>query len=160
MGTTQIIAEPGTQTIDIEREFDAPASLVFRAYTEADLIAQWLHGGSYAMEINAFDVRHGGKWRYVHTDEDGTAYAFRGIFHGTPSLEGITQTFEFEGWPGHVSLETMTFEDLGDRSRLHIHSVYQTVANRDAMIESGMETGMNAGFASLDTLLSTLKADL
>lgn len=156
MGKTEIVAEPGTQTIDVTREFAAPPALLFRAYSEPGLLARWLTGGTYAMKIEEYDLRHGGNWRYIHTDQDGASFAFRGVFHGTPSIEGITQTFEFEGWPGRVSLERVTFEDLDGRTRVHIHTVYQTVADRDAMVESGMEDGMNAGFDQLDTVLAEL----
>ena len=156
MGATQITAEPGTQTIDVVREFNAPPELLLRAYTEVDLFAQWITG-PYDLEIDTFESKHGGNWRYTASDETGNEFAFRGVFHGTPSLEhGITQTFEFESWPGQVSLETVTFEDLGGRTRLHVHSVYQTVEDRDTMIESDMEAGMNSAFAKLDELLQTL----
>jgi uncharacterized protein YndB with AHSA1/START domain len=159
MGKTEIIAEPGTQSIDVTREFAAPRDLVYRAYTEPDLLVKWLGGRRHTMEIDTYEVRDGGRWRYVHT-ADGVDYAFHGVFHGTPSLDqGITQTFEFEGWPGQVSLETVTFEDRAGTSAVRIHSVYQLVEARDAMIESGMEDGMNDGFGAVDALLASKMAD-
>ena len=158
MGTTQIVAEPGVQQIEIIREFDAPRELLFRAHTEPDLLVQWLGPRNLTMTVERFEVRDGGTWRYVHRDADGTEYGFHGVFHGTPSLDGIVQTFEFEGAPGHVSLETLTFEDADGRTRVRNLSVYQSVADRDAMVESGMEKGLNEGYERLDELLSTLTA--
>lgn len=156
MSKTHLVAEPGVPQILITREFTAPREMVYRAFTEPDLLVQWLGPRRLTMRIDTYDVRDGGPWRYIHRDTDGTEYAFRGIFHGTPSLDGIVQTFEFEGTPGQVSLETVTFEPHGDTTIVHQNAVYQSVANRDAMIESGMEAGLNEGLDRLDELLATL----
>ena len=109
------------------------------------------------MEIDTFEARDGGRWRYVHREEDGTEYWFHGVFHGDQTPDGMLQTFEFDGWPGHVSLEKLTFEEQAGKTVVHTHSVYQTVEARDGMIESGMEEGMNDGFDRLDALLATLR---
>ena len=106
MGKTQITAERGMPQIIITREFDAPRELVFRAFTEPELLVQWLGPRDLTMTIDQYDVRDGGRWRYVHKDAQGTEYGFHGLFHGTPSPDGAVQTFEFEGMPGHVSLDT------------------------------------------------------
>lgn len=153
---TQIIAEPGVQQIEITREFEAPRELVFRAHTEPDLLVQWLGPRRLTMHVDRFEARDGGTWRYVHRDADGSEYGFHGVFHGTPSLDGMVQTFEFEGAPGHVSLETLIFDDLGGRTRVRNVSVYQSVEDRDAMVESGMESGLNEGYERLDELLGLL----
>ena len=79
------------------------------------------------------------------------------MFHGDQTPDRMVQTFEFEGWPGHVSLESLSFEERDGKTILHNHSVYQSVADRDGMIESGMEEGMNDGFDRLDDLLATLR---
>lgn len=159
MGTTQIVAEPGMPQIIITREFDAPPELLLRVHTEPDLLVQWLGPRNYTMHVDRFEARDGGTWRYTHRDDQGTEYGFHGVFHGTPSLDGIVQTFEFEGTPGHVSLETLRFEDAGGRTRLRNIAVYQSVADRDAMVESGMESGLNEGYDRLDELLATLTAN-
>lgn len=156
VGTTQIIAEPGVQQIEIIREFDAPRELLFRAHTEPALLVQWLGPRRLTMTIDHFDARNGGTWRYVHRDTDGAEYGFHGVFHGTPSLDGIVQTFEFEGAPGHVSLETLRFEEHDGRTRVRNVAVYQSVENRDAMVESGMESGLNEGYLRLDELIATI----
>lgn len=154
MGTTEITVVPGLPFIDVRREFDAPRDLVFRAHTDPELLVQWLGPRRLTMAIERFEARDGGTWRFVHRDVDGTEYWFHGVFHGTPSLDGIVQTFEFEGAPGHVSLESLSFEEHDRRTVIHGHAVYQSVAARDAMVESGMEGGMNEGYERLDELFA------
>jgi uncharacterized protein YndB with AHSA1/START domain len=158
VGKTEIIAEPGTQTINITREFNAPRELVFKAWTDPELLVKWLGGKTLTMEIDTYEVRDGGRWRYVHTDENGNEFAFHGVFHGTPSPDRMTQTFEFEGWPGQVSLETIHLEERDGKTLMRNLAVYQSVEARDAMVESGMEEGMNAGFDALDELLVSMTA--
>ena len=158
MATTQITAEPGVPFVDISREFDAPRELLFRAWTEPELLVQWLGPRRLTMIVDEYDVRDGGRWRYVHRDDDGTEYGFHGVFHGTPSVDGMTQTFEFDGAPGHVSLDSLTFEERGGRTIARSHSVFQSVEDRDAMVAAGMETGINEGFERLDALLAKMAA--
>ena len=153
---TEIIADPGMPQILINRGFEAPRELLFRAFTEPELLTQWLGPRNLTMQIDHFEVRDGGTWRYLHVEADGTEYGFHGVFHGTPSLDGIVQTFEFEGAPGHVALETMTFEEQDGGTLVRQNSVFQSVAARDAMIESGMETGVTEGFERLDELIASL----
>jgi uncharacterized protein YndB with AHSA1/START domain len=156
MGKTELVAAPGVPQIEVTREFDAPRDLLYRAYTDPELLVQWLGPRGMTMVVDQYDLRHGGAYRYIHRDAEGNEYAFRGVFHGTPSPEGIVQTFEWEGMPGHISLDTATFEDLGGRTRLRMNSVFQSVADRDGMLQSGMEGGMNEGFDQLDELLARL----
>ena len=94
---------PGFRRSSTSRELDAPLALVYRAFTEPDLLAQWLGPRKYTMTVERYDLRDGGTWRYLHADDAGNAYGFHGVFHGEPSPDGIVQTFEFEGAPGHVS---------------------------------------------------------
>jgi uncharacterized protein YndB with AHSA1/START domain len=109
------------------------------------------------MKIDRYDLRDGGSWRYVHTGPDGVDHGFRGVIHGTPSVEGgIVQTFEYEGVPGHVSLETATFEEHGGRTTVRTNSVYQSVADRDAHLGGGMERGVRDSMDRLAELLPTL----
>ena len=153
---TKISAPEGLPYIDMEREFDAPAALVHRAYVDPDLVQQWLGPRKYEMVIEEWDARDGGGYRYVHTD--GTnSYGFRGVFHSM-AVGNLVQTFEFEGAPGHVSLDTQVIEDLpGGRSRMKSHSIFMSVADRDAMVEAGMADGVEDGYNRLDELLPTLK---
>jgi uncharacterized protein YndB with AHSA1/START domain len=141
----------------ITREFDAPPALVFRAYIEPDLLVQWLGPRDLTMTLDHLDPHDGGTWRYTHRDAQGNAFGFHGVFHGTPSAEGgLVQTFEFEGVPGHVSLETVTFEARGGKTLVRTNDVFQSVADRDALIESGMERGVLDSHERLDELLARL----
>ncbi|UYM07199.1 SRPBCC family protein [Solicola gregarius] len=156
---TTITTEPGTPFIDIERVVDAAPATVFRAYTEPDLVEQWLGPRSLSMKVEEFDARQGGSYRYVNTDDEGNTYGFRGVFHSVDKDERIIQTFEFDGAPGLVAIETATFEDLGDgRTRVRAHSVFPSVEARDGMAESGMEVGVNEGYERLDELVAKLDA--
>ena len=144
--------------IDYEREFEFPLAEVFRAHKDPELVAQWLGPRRLKMEIDHYDFRTGGSYRYTHLDPDGTAYGFNGVFHTVRENEFAIQTFEFDGYPDVVSIEYLTFEDLGNgRSRVRGHSVYPTQEARDGMAQSGMEGGMTEGYERLDELLSGAK---
>jgi uncharacterized protein YndB with AHSA1/START domain len=139
---TSISAEPGKQEVFITREFDAPRELVFRAYTDPKLFVRWLGPRELTMTLKKFEPESGGSYRYIHKDKDGNEHAF----HGVTAPERIIQTFEYEGLPekGHVALETARFEAFpGRRTRVTTQSVFQSVADRDGMIQSGMERGIN-----------------
>ena len=151
---TTITATPGTQVVDIERVIDAPVADVYRAYTEAELLAQWMGPRGYDMKIAKFDVRDGGQWAFVHSNPEGVTFGFHGSYHSVKPQESMVQTFEFEGAPGHVSLERVTFEAVGDKTTVRVHAVYQTVEDRDAMIANGMEMGVTEGYERLDELLA------
>lgn len=153
MTELKVTAEPGVPQILTEREFDAPRELILRAYTEADLLAQWLGPRGYTMKIETFEPHAGGSWRYIHIDGDGNEYGFHGVFHNDPSPDGFVQTFEFEGAPGHVSLDTMTLEERDGRTVVRTNSLFQSVEARDAMVQSGMADGMSQGYDQLEELL-------
>ena len=157
---TTITAEPGKQELFITREFDAPRSLVFKAHTDPKLYVQWLGPRGYEMTLETFEPVSGGRYRYLHKDTEANVFGFHGVFHEM-SDELMIQTFEFEGMPerGHVILDTMRLEELpGNRTRVSIQSVYQSVADRDGMIQSGMEHGVNEGYERLDELLEQIRA--
>ena len=156
MAKTQIIAEPGVPQVVISREFQAPRDLLFRAYTDPDLLRQWVGPRRTIMTIDRFDLRHGGMWRFVHSDADGRDYSFRGVFHGEPSPDGIVWTFEPEDLPGHVSLETVTFGERADKTVLHWNTVYQSAGDRDAALASDLEEGISGSMERLDELLARL----
>jgi uncharacterized protein YndB with AHSA1/START domain len=157
---TTLTAEPGRQESVLTREFDAPRELVFKAFTDPKLYVQWLLGPkSHAlkMRLDRFEPRSGGSWRYVHTDKEGNEFGFHGSYHEVLAPSLLIDTFEFEGMPekGHVSLETARFEELpGGRTRLTLHDVFQSVADRDAMLQSGMKEGVDDSFDRLDELLA------
>jgi uncharacterized protein YndB with AHSA1/START domain len=155
MSKTIISAPDGVPYIDTEREFDAPKELVHRAFLEPELIVQWLGPRKYRMTLDTWDPRPGGAYRYIHANDE-SSWAFHGVFHSL-AVDNMVQTFEFEGYPGHVSLDQIVIEDIGDgRSRVRGHSVYQSVADRDGMVENGMGDGVEDGYNRLDELLARL----
>jgi dihydrofolate reductase/uncharacterized protein YndB with AHSA1/START domain len=139
---TTISAPEGTPFVDVERDFDASPAQVFRASTEPDLVARWLVPRELEMRLIEYDARPGGRYRYVHTDREGHEYGFRGVFHTVDQSRLIVQTFEYEGAPGMVSLESTTFEDLGGGTRLRTRTVFPSVESRDMFVASGMEHGV------------------
>lgn len=159
MTEMKVTAEPGVPQVLTEREFGAPRELVYRAFAEPDLLVQWLGPRRLTMTIDRYDLRDGGTWRYLHADDDGNTYGFHGVFHGEPSLDGIVQTFEFEGAPGHVSLDTLVFEERGRGTIVRTNTVFQSVEDRDAMVGAGMADGMNEGYERLDDVLAKLVAN-
>ena len=156
MSETKVQAPDGVPFVDVRREFAAPRDLVYRAFTDPELLVQWLGPAKYEMVIDTYDVRAGGTWRYVHRDDAGNEYGFHGVFHGDPSPDGMVQTFEFEGAPGHVSLDKLVLEEHDGRTTVHTHSVFQSVEARNAMVEGGMAEGMSEGFNRLDQLIDRL----
>jgi uncharacterized protein YndB with AHSA1/START domain len=142
--------------IRTSRDFDAPVDKVFRAHHDPELIGQWM-GPRYLENVECtFEAKHGGTWTLVQRDPDGNEYGFRGTVHGEPTPDLSLRTFEWLGMPGHVSLEVMRIEDLGDgRCRVHGTSVFTTVEDRDGMAGS-MGDGVNEGYERLDELLATL----
>ena len=153
-GTT-IEADPKLPTITIVREFDAPADKVYRAYTEPELVVQWLGPNSTEMKIDRWDATTGGSYRYTAWQNGEEVAAFYGSFHEARPGERLVQTFTWEGMPDGVSLETMTFTDLGDgRCRITGLSVVDSMETRDGILASGMDVGVYEGYAKLDALLA------
>jgi uncharacterized protein YndB with AHSA1/START domain len=156
---TEITAEPGKQELFITREFDAPRELVFKAHTDPELYVQWVGPRDLTMTVEKLEPRHGGKFKFIH-ERSGHKYAFFGVYHEALAPERIIGTFEFDGLPetGHVILGTTKFEELpGGRTRLVHQSVFQSVADRDGMIQAGMEHGVSEGYEKLDAVLEKLE---
>ncbi len=145
---------PGEREIHVERVFEAPPERVFAAYTDPELIPQWWGPRNTTTIVEELDAVTGGRWRFTSRGEDGSEIEFRGVFREVTPHQRIVQTFEWSGMPGHVSVDSATFEDLGGRTRVVSHSIFHTPEERDGMIESGMEKGMNETFARLDELLA------
>jgi len=157
---TTITAELGKQELFVTREFDAPRELVFKAHTDPEIYAQWLGPRGLTTRFETFEPVSGGKYRFIQKDKDGNEFAFHGVTHEVTVPERIIGTFEFEGLPeaGHVILETSRFEELpGNRTRVTAQSVFQSVADRDGMIQSGMEHGVVDGYERLDEILGKLQ---
>lgn len=149
------LTRTGEREIRIERIFDAPRDKVWRAFTDPALVAQWWGRGN-KLVIERDEVRKGGHWRYVE-HAGGETHGFEGRYAEVTPPERVVRTFEWDGMPGHASLDTAELEDLGDgRTRLVAKSIFMTVEDIEGMLQSGMETGMNESYAALDRLLATL----
>ncbi|MDQ2827223.1 MAG: SRPBCC domain-containing protein [Actinomycetota bacterium] len=150
-----IEADPTVPIIRITRDFDATPAELMRAHTDPELFARWVGPIGMETEILDWDPTTGGRWRYV-ARRDGVEFGFHGCFHEV-SDESIVQTFTFDGQRGDVALQTLRFEDLADgRTRLHAQSLVDSFESRDQWLASGMETGVDEGYAKLDALVAEL----
>ena len=158
MSKPEIIVNPGSLEIVTKMTFNAPRELIFKAYTDPDLIPQWYGPRFLTTEVDKLDARPGGQWRFLNRDPEGNVYAFHGVYHDVVAPERIVQTFEYEGMPGHVVLETAVFEDLGGgKTRVETQSVFQSIEDRDGMVASGMEVGINDGYDRMNELMAVLQ---
>jgi uncharacterized protein YndB with AHSA1/START domain len=148
------VTTPTDREIHIERVFDAPRDLVFATFTDPKLIPEWWGPHGTTAEVEEMDVRAGGSWRYVIHNSDGTTTAFRGRYREVTPPERIVSTFEWEGMPGYVSIDSSEFEDLGDRTRIVTTSLFHTPEERDGMLGAGMEGGLNETYERLDAVLA------
>jgi uncharacterized protein YndB with AHSA1/START domain len=154
----KIVAEKGKQECFIIREFDAPRELVFQAFADPDIFVQFWGPDHAPTKLDYYHFKTGGSYRYRNFDKNGKELcAFSGVIHEVTAPERVIQTSEFDTLPerGHVVLETMLFEKLpGNKTKLTIHDVCRSVADRDMIIQSGMEQGLEQGFVRLDKLLA------
>jgi uncharacterized protein YndB with AHSA1/START domain len=148
---------PSDTEIRMTRVFDAPRELIFRAYTDPEQISHWWGPSRYTTTVEEMDVRVGGQWRYVQRGEDGQVFAFHGEYREIMPPARLVSTFEFEGAPGEVVIDTLTLEDLGGRTRLTMTSSFGSKEARDGMLESGMESGAGESWQRLEALLSSLR---
>ncbi len=151
---TATVTTPSEREIRIERIFDAPRDLVFATMTDPELIPQWWGPHGTTTVVETMEPRAGGLWRFLSEDCDGNKNDFRGVFREVSPPERLVQTFEWEGLPGHVAVETATFEDLGERTRMVNVTIFHSGEERDGMLASGMEKGMSETFERLDALLA------
>jgi uncharacterized protein YndB with AHSA1/START domain len=152
---TATVTTPTDREIHIERVFDAPRDRVFAAFTDPKLIPEWWGPTTV---VDQMDVRPGGSWRFVARDADGNETAFRGTYREVVPPERIVQTFEMEGPYGGVHVQTATFEDLGDRTKLTTTLLFDTTEERDGLLAHGGERGMNESYGRLDKLFARLAA--
>jgi uncharacterized protein YndB with AHSA1/START domain len=149
------VTTPTDREIRIERVFDAPRDRVWRAFTDPKLIAQWWGRGN-KLVIEKFEVERGGHWRFVEHGPEGK-HGFEGRYREVTPQDRIVQTFEWDGMPAYVIVETIEFTDLGDgRTKVLNVSLFHTTEERDGMLQSGLEEGLNQSYAALDRLLATL----
>lgn len=153
MSGTTINTPAGTPFVEVTREFAATPAQLFRVMTDRELVTEWLGPRDLDATVEEYDVRAGGKYRYIHRDDSGE-YAFRGVFHAVEQDKLIIQTFEWEGAPAEVCIEKMTLEPTENGVRLHQQSVFPSVEARDQSIEYGMENGINDSMDRLAELLA------
>jgi uncharacterized protein YndB with AHSA1/START domain len=132
---------PSDREIVMTRVFDARRELVFKAITDPNLIPKWWGPAVLTTTVDQMDVQKGGIWRFVQHDPEGNEFAFNGVYLAVIPPELIQDTFEFEGMPGHIIMETMVLEELDNRTKLTVTSLFETVEDRDGILESGMEAG-------------------
>ncbi|MES2388886.1 MAG: SRPBCC domain-containing protein [Bacteroidota bacterium] len=150
---TKVTAEPGRQDMHITREFELPLDLLFKAYTEPEIVEQWM--GTKVLKLE--NKKHG-SYRFETTDPKGNTYGFNGAIHGFEQDRKITRTFEFENMPFGVQLECLEFESLGnDASRLNMHVIYESAEQRDQVVKFGMTQGINMAHNRLQEIVSKLK---
>lgn len=151
--TTARVTTPTDREIHVERIFNAPRARVWQAFTDPKLVAQWWGRGN-KLVIERMEVERGGHWRYIEHSPDGP-HGFEGRYREVTPPQRLVQTFEWDGMPGYVMIETVNFEDLGDgRTRVVTTMLAHTTEERDGMLNSGMEEGMNQSYAALDKLLA------
>ncbi len=153
MNETHFTAEPGSHAITVTRLFDAPRELVYKAYTNPQLLPKWWGPRRYTTTVDKMEVRQGGIWRFVQRDADGNEEAFHGVYHAAIAPELLIYTFEWEGMPGHVLLETVTLADQAGKTLMTDLSVFQSVEDRDGMYQSGMQEGATESLDRIAELL-------
>jgi uncharacterized protein YndB with AHSA1/START domain len=157
-GRKLVVSTPSDREIVMTRRFDAPRELVFDAHTSCEHMTNWWGPRRYELSSCEMDVRPGGAWRMVHRGSDGQEFGFHGEFREVVRPERLTWTFEWEGMPGHVSVETLVFTEEDGKTLITSRSLFDTVEDRDGMLESGMESGAAESYERLDEYLETLRA--
>ncbi|WP_137874768.1 SRPBCC family protein [Rhodococcus sp. Q] len=151
--TNATLTTSGDRDCRVERTFAAPRARVWAAYTEPDLIAQWWGRGN-PVDVEKWELEVGGHWRFVE-HHGGGSDGFEGRFREVVPQERLVYSFEWDGMPTHASIDAVDFVDLGDgRTKIVVESLFLTAEDRDGMLGSGMEEGMNASYAALDALLA------
>ena len=153
-----VVTTPSDREIVLTREFDAPRDLVFQALSKPEHVGQWWGQKGSTMAECRMDFRPGGAWRFVERDANGAEWGFRGEVREIDPPKRIVQTFEFDGMPGHISVETLELEDIGGATRLTVTSVFDSQQDRDGMLQSGMEQGAGESYDRLEAYLATLAA--
>jgi uncharacterized protein YndB with AHSA1/START domain len=156
-GNKLTVTTPSDREIVMTRVFDAPRDLVFEAHTSCEHMTNWWGPRKYEFASCEIDFRPGGTWRIVHRGPDGEELGFHGEFREIVRPERIVWTFEFEGWPGQVSVETLTLDEHDGKTTVTATSVWDSVQDRDGMLGSGMESGAAETYDRLDEYLEVLK---
>jgi uncharacterized protein YndB with AHSA1/START domain len=156
MTQSSVTIDRDRRELVMTRVFDAPRELVFQVYTDPELVPQWWGIGGTTI-VDEMDVRPNGRWRYVQRDADGSEFAFRGVYQEVVPPERLAYTFEFEGMPGHVVRETISFDELDGKTKLTSTSVYETLADLEGMLQSGAEAGAEITWDRLADLIGRVQ---
>ncbi len=151
-------AVPGSLELVITHKFDAPRDLVYRIYIDPNLLPEWWGPRNLTTKVEKMELRPGGIWRYIQRDPQNNIFAFHGVYHSLEVNKQIISTFEWEGMPGHVILDTTTFEDQGKQTIVTQQSIFQSVEDRDGMMQQGMEEGIVESDERFNELLEKVKA--
>lgn len=153
---TAQLATPSEREVVLSRFFDAPRTRLFKAYTDPHLIPRWWGPRGFTTRVECMCVRPGGAWRFVQRAPDGNEYIFKGVYRGILRPDWLAYTFEFEGMPGHVMLETVAFEERDGKTKVTATALFDTAKDRDGMLRSGMEQGAADSWERLAELLLAL----
>ncbi len=151
---THVLSTPGPREILTERVFAAPAERVWAAWTDPALIVRWWGLRDSDTRVEELDLRPGGRWRFVERNQDGSEAAFRGVYREVTPPARLVYTFEYEGWPGKVLVDTVDFQEVEGGTKVLVHSLFHTTEERDGMIAAGMEKGLVQGYEALDELFA------
>ncbi len=156
MNETMFQVVPCTQEVLITRTFDAKRDLVFKAYTDPRYYPRWWGPARYETKVKKMDVKPGGIWQIIQRDKDGSESAFKGVYHRIDAPNEIVSTFEYEGMPGHVSLDIVDFTEQDGKTILTERTVFMSPEDREGMLKTDMEEGMRESFDRFDQLLKSL----
>lgn len=156
MSKVDYVAESGKQTIVITQVFDAPRDLVWKIYTDPKLLPKWWGPKMLKTDVEKMEVKTGGSWRVIQHDNDNNEFAFHGVYHDVQPYQTI-RTMEWEGMPGHVLLEAIKLEEVDGKTTVTNNTVFQSVEDRDGMIETGMKRGVDESYDRFVELLKELQ---
>ncbi len=148
-----LTAKPGSLEAVIVHKFDAPLNLVYRLYNDPKSIPEWWGPRNYTTTIERQELRPGGLWRFIQHDQQNNVFGFHGVYHSVESNRRIISTFEYEGMPGHVCFVTTDFAERDGKTIVTQQNLFQSVEDRDGMIQTGMEQGMIEGDERFNELL-------
>ena len=139
--------------IVVTRIFAAPKKLLYKVFTDPKHKTIWWRCDSVTNVFVQMDVRQGGTWRIIQKDNSGKEFAFHGEYLEVIAMEKIVNTSEYEGMPGHIIIETNTFEECGTKTKLTITSLFQNGEDLEGMVKAGMESGTKESMDHIEELL-------
>ncbi len=154
MDNYEFLTPAGCPEVIVKHTVDASPKEVYKIVTDRTLIPKWWGPERMKTKVTRMDVRKGGQWRYIQRDTDGKKYGFHGIYHEVLPAKELVSTFEYEGIPGHVSMETMTLEPKDGMTAITEKIIFQSVEDRDGMVKTGMEEGEKESMERLDKLVA------